>query len=270
MTMKTLGNRDRRRYTPASTESAMPSRVSARTLLAAAGVACLLVTGCSAKKTSVAPGANIAPGDIAALGPAPTPEVGPDYRIQVGDELHIRFLHHPEMNEQLPVRPDGRISLGATGQMEVVGLTPAELEQKVVIESSGRLRNPVVTVVVTKVGEQRVYVGGEVGKPGYVTLRNDMTLLQAVLQSGDFRRTAKLDGVLLLTPQPGGTFSAARVNMEQVVDEGVPERVRLRPNDIVYVPPSTVGEMINVVDLYVRGLIPVLPRVGVGYSLSGQ
>ncbi len=269
MTMKTLGNRDRRRYTPGSTESVMP-RVSARTLLVAVGVTCLLVTGCSSKKNSVPPAGNVAPGDIAALGPAPTPEVGPDYKIQVGDELHVRFLHHPEMNEQLPVRPDGRISLGATGQMEVVGLTPAQLEQMVVTKSSDRLRNPVVTVVVTKVGEQRVYVGGEVGKPGYVTLRNDMTLLQAVLQSGDFRRTAKLDGVLLLTPQPGGTFSAARVNMEQVVDEGVPERVRLRPNDIVYVPPSTVGEMINVVDLYVRGLIPVLPRVGVGYSLSGQ
>jgi hypothetical protein len=95
-----------------------------------------------------------------------------------------------------------------------------------------------------------------------------MTLLQAVLQTGGFRRTARLDSVLLLTPGADGKFSAARVDMDQVVNSGVPERVRLRPDAVVYVPQTWIGEMNDVVDLYVRGLIPALPRVGVGYSLS--
>jgi hypothetical protein len=97
-----------------------------------------------------------------------------------------------------------------------------------------------------------------------------MTLLQAVLQCGDFRDTAKLDSVLLLTPGADGKFSAARVDMEQVVEAGIPERVRLHPNDVVYVPATWIADANVVVDQWVRGLIPALPRVGVGYSLSGN
>ena len=58
------------------------------------------------------------------------------------------------------------------------------------------------------------------------------------------------------------------MNLQQVVEDGVPERVRLRANEVVFVPKSWIGNMNEVVDLYVRGLIPALPRVGVGYSLS--
>ncbi len=48
----------------------------------------------------------------------------------------------------------------------------------------------------------------------------------------------------------------------------MPERVRLHPNDVVFVPATWISDMDDVVDAYVRGLIPALPRVGVGYSLS--
>jgi len=207
---------------------------------------------------------------VAALQPPGPPEPGPAYRIQLGDELHVRFLYQPDMSEVVPVRPDGRITLASTGELTVVGMMPTELERLVIERSSTRLRNPEVTVIVTKMGEQRVYVGGEVGRPGYVTLRPDMTPLQAVLQSGGFKETAKLESVLLMTPGVDGHFQAARVDMKQVVDAGVPERVRLHPNDVIFVPTTWIADMNIVVDQYVRGLIPSLPRVGAGYSLSGQ
>jgi protein involved in polysaccharide export with SLBB domain len=207
---------------------------------------------------------------VAALAPAPAPEPGVEYRIQSGDELHVRFPYQPDVNEEVPVRPDGRITLATTGELVVTGLTPSELQDLIIKKSSHRLRNPDVVVVVTKVAEQRVYVGGEVRKPGYVTLLPGMTPLQAVVQTGGFRETAKLDSVLLLTPGPGGKFSAARMDMDQVVTDGVPERVRLHPGDVVYVPTTWIADMNIVVDQYVRGLIPALPRVGVGYSLSGN
>jgi protein involved in polysaccharide export with SLBB domain len=202
----------------------------------------------------------------AALLPAHAPEPGPTYRIGGGDELEVRFIYQPDMNAHVPVRPDGRISLASTGEIEAVGLTPVELEH-LIIERSTHLRNPEVVVIVTKLGEQRVYVGGEVTKPGFVTLRPDMTPLQAVLESGGFKRTAKLESVLLLTPGASGQFSAARVDMAQVVNSGVPERVRLHPNDVVYVPATWISDMNDIVDQYVRGLLPALPRVGAGYSL---
>jgi polysaccharide export outer membrane protein len=227
----------------------------------------LVLTGC-AHHTATSPGAGVPAGvPIAALQPAASPDPGPEYRIQVGDQLHVRFLYQPDMSEQVPVRPDGRISLAATGEMTVVGLTPTEVEALVVEKTSAHLRNPEVTVIVTNLGEQRVYVGGEVFRPGYVALRPGMTPLQAVLQSGGFTKRAKLTSVLIMTPGSDGRFSAARVDMEQVVNSGVPERVRLHPDDVLYVPPTWVADMNDVVDLYVRGLIPALPRVGVGAQL---
>jgi protein involved in polysaccharide export with SLBB domain len=205
---------------------------------------------------------------IQALLPPPAYEPGPAYRIRVNDELDVKFLFQPDMSEHVPVRPDGAISLPSTGELHVVGMTPLELEKVIIEKSSTRLRNPEVIVVVTRVGEQRVYIGGEVMRPGFVVLTADMTLLQAVLQSGGFKRSAKLQSVLLLTPAPGGTFSAARVDMGQVVNDGVAERVRLHPDSVVYVPQTWISEANDVVDEYVRGLFPALPKVGVGASLT--
>jgi protein involved in polysaccharide export with SLBB domain len=210
------------------------------------------------------------PAVVGALMQPPPAEASASYHIQVGDELHVRFTYQPEMNEQVPVRPDGRIALATTDEIHVVGMTPAELEAVIREQSARRLRDPEVRVIVTKVGEQRVYVGGEVSRPGYVVLQPGMTPVQAVMQTGGFRITAQRDSVLLLSPRRDGEFTAARLNLEQVIDEGVPERVRLAAGDVVYVPSSWIGDANQVVDLYVRGLIPVLPRVGVGYSLSGQ
>jgi polysaccharide export outer membrane protein len=190
------------------------------------------------------------------------------YRMQPGDELETTFPFQPEMNEQLPVRPDGRITLSTTGEMDVVGMTPTELERIIAEKSAARLRNPEVHVIITRVAERHVFVGGHVRKPGYVILEPNMTPLQAVVNTGGFQPTAKLDSVLLMTPGADGKFTVARMDMRQVVEDGVPERVRLHPGDIVYVPPTWISDMDDVVDQYVRGLIPALPRVGVGYSLS--
>src|SRR5262245_54930318 len=109
------------------------------------------LTGCARRTPPPQP--NPPP---AVLQPAPPPTAGPEYRLGVGDELHIRFLYQPDMSEQVPVRPDGRISLASTGEIVAVGMTPSELERVIVEKSSSHLREPEVTVVVTKLGEQRV------------------------------------------------------------------------------------------------------------------
>jgi len=241
-----------------------PRMKTSRPLGRALGAAALalLLAGCGHR----APASS--PAGLAALQPPVPPEPGPNYRIQLGDELHVRFTYQPEMNEQVPVRPDGRISLVSTGEIDAVGRTPSELERVIVERTSAHLRNPEVTVIVTKLGETRVYVGGEVLSPGYIPLRAGMTPLQAVLERGGFKTTAKRESVLLLTPGADGRFSAARIDLEQVVDAGVPERVRLHPNDVLYVPRTWIADMNIVVDQYIRGLIPTLPRVGAGVQVN--
>jgi protein involved in polysaccharide export with SLBB domain len=203
-----------------------------------------------------------------ALLPPPAPTPGPDYRVQLGDTLKVAFLFQPENDIDLVVRPDGRISLAAAGEVEAVGKTEQELEEIITERASEHMREPKVTVTVTKIGTQNIYVGGEVLRPGVVTLVPGMTPLQAVMEQGGFRPTAKRDSVVLILPTADGKFSASRINLEQVLTDGVAERVRLRPNAVVFVPKTWVANANDVVDLYVRGLIPALPRVGVGYSLN--
>src|SRR5258705_82690 len=95
-----------------------------------------------------------------------------------------------------------------------------------------------------------------------------LAALQPVLDRGGFKTAAKRESVLLLTPGADGSFSAARIDMKQVEDDGVPERVRLHPNDVLYVPRTWIADMNVVVDQYIRGLIPTLPRVGAGVQVN--
>jgi protein involved in polysaccharide export with SLBB domain len=185
-----------------------------------------------------------------------------DYRLQIGDRLHIKFPYHDRMNQELPVRPDGKISLASTGELQAAGLTPLELSDVIREKSSARLRNPEVVVVVTQFGESRVYVGGEVTKPGYVNLTEGMTPLQAVMAVGGFKDTAKMDSVLYVARASDGSYQASRIDLEDVVRNGVPETVRLSGSDLVYVPKTRIGNANQFVKQYIRDMLPVDSRAG--------
>ena len=227
------------------------------------GGALAVLAGCSSNRTP-------SPTTSVALLPPPVATPGPDYRLQLGDTLKVQFLFQPENDIDLVVRPDGRISLSPAGEIEAVGKTEQELEEIIRERAAEHMRDPKVTVTVTKIGTQNIYVGGEVIHPGVVSLVPGMTPLQAVMEQGGFLPTAKRDSVVLILPTADGKFAASRINLEQVLTNGVPERVRLRPNAVIFVPKTWVANANDVVDLYVRGLIPALPRVGVGYSLNNS
>src|SRR5262249_61335732 len=117
-------------------------------------------------------------------------------------------------------------------------------------------------------GTTNISGGGERVPPGVVSLVPGMTPRRAVREQGGSHPTAKRDSVVFFLPTADGKFAASRINLEQVLTDGVAERVRLRPNAVIFVPKTWVANANDVVDLWVRGLIPALPRVGVGYSLN--
>jgi len=186
-----------------------------------------------------------------------------EYRLNVGDRVQIKFPYHGRLDQEVPVRPDGKISLEVTGELPAEGLTPRELEARIAEAASRHLRDPAVVVIVKQTGEQRVYVGGEVGKPGFVLVQEGMTPLQAVLAVGGFKDTAQLDSVLYVTPGPSGSFEATRVDLDDVLRNGTPETVRLRGNDVVYVPTTRIANANMFVEKYIRNMLPVESRAGV-------
>ena len=190
-----------------------------------------------------------------------------DYRLQVNDRLHIKFPYQPRASQELPVRPDGKISLDVTGEIVAEGLTPRELEELIKEKASSHLLDPAVVVIVTGIGDRRAYVGGEVGKPGFVVVQDGMTPLQAVMAAGGFKDTAQRDSVLYIARSTTGDYRASRVDLEDVVRNGVPETVRLAGNDVVYVPASRIANLGLFVKQYIRDVMPVDSRAGASAAL---
>jgi len=183
------------------------------------------------------------------------------YRLAPGDLIDVKFPYHPEENERVPVRPDGRIGLQSAGDVMAAGKTVKELEAAVVAKASHTLRSPVVSVVIVQLAEHKVYVGGDVAKPGFVQFRDGLTPLEAIIERGGFLDTAKSDEVLYIT-RAGEQVRTQRLDLEAVVDGESAEAVVLAPDDILFVPKTFIGEANVWVDQWIRGLLPTVPRPG--------
>ncbi len=231
-------------------------------LLASLGGVAALAAGCMV----AAPASHSGAGALAEMRPAPPASpstnvsVSADYRIHPGDLVEIRFPFHREENTEAQVRPDGRIGLPLIGEVSAAGLKPEELAQIISERASSLLVDPVVAVTVRRFGEQKVYVGGEVKNPGFVPYYPGLTPLLAVIHRGGFRPTADPEHVVWISAASAENHQVQETNLEAVISGDATEKVVLGPDDVVYVPSTTIGKMNNFVDLYVRGLIPTLPR----------
>jgi len=214
---------------------------------------------------SGAGGVGGAPGFPDALGNAgPGPNKVIDaytYRLAPGDLIDVKFPYHPEENERVPVRPDGQIGLQVIGNVQAAGLTVKELEDIIVEKSSLTLRDPVVSVVIAQLAEHKVYVGGQVAKPGFVIFRDGMTPLQAIVERGGFVDDANTDEVLYIR-RVGTEVQSQRLDLDSVMDGDSVEKIVMSPDDIIIVPRTFIGEADVWVDQWIRGLLPTVPRPG--------
>lgn len=183
------------------------------------------------------------------------------YRLAPGDLLDIKFPYHPEENERVPVRPDGRVNLQVVGDVNAAGHTVKELEATIVEKASVTLRNPVVSVVITQLAEHKVFVGGQVAKPGFVLFQEGMTPLQAIVERGGFTDDAKTDQVVYLH-RVGEQVETQKLDLEAIVKGKSTDQVALAPDDILIVPRTFIGDADVWVDQYIRGLLPTIPRPG--------
>ncbi|MEM7351842.1 MAG: polysaccharide biosynthesis/export family protein [Acidobacteriota bacterium] len=206
------------------------------------------LTGCAARTPIKAP----------SVVESPLPEVEwRPYRIQIDDQLDIKFWGNNELDQQVTVRPDGMISMPYVDDVRAAGLTPSELDAELTRRYSEELTLPELTVIVTQAGGLRVYLGGEVGNRGSLRLVENMTLLQAIQEAGGFLTTSRRQQVLLIRTQPGGERLARSVDMRPVISGENPSAdVALRPDDIVFVPRTRIANVSLFVDQYLSSVLP--------------
>src|SRR6185503_7673906 len=104
---------------------------------------------------------------VAAAAPRPTdPVVPPGYVIGTDDLLSIVYWKDKERSADAKVRPDGRIALPLINEVQVAGLTPEQLQKRLTEESKKYMEDASITVVVREINSRRVFITGEVNKPG--------------------------------------------------------------------------------------------------------
>ncbi len=190
------------------------------------------------------------------------PVVTAEYRINPGDQLDIKFFYNPELNEEQIVRPDGKISLQLIDEIMAAGRTPAELTTELKEKYTEELASPAVTVIVKSSSNMKIYVDGEVLKPGVLPLLGSMTVLQAIASSGGLKDTARREEVIVIRQKDDLTGPMAiPINIKTIIDgTQMGEDILLKPYDIVYIPASPIGNASKWVDLYLRRTILVVPQ----------
>jgi protein involved in polysaccharide export with SLBB domain len=193
------------------------------------------------------------------------------YRIQPGDTLDVKFFYNPELNaDNIPVRPDGRISLLLIEDITAAGFTPKELRDLLKRRyEDTELKDVRVDVIVRTITGQKVFIDGEVVRPCMTTLVGPMSVLQAAAQCGGIRMdTARLNEVVLIRRGADNRRVTTMINLKEALNGNDPNQdIMLMPYDIVYIPKSPIANLDVWVDQYIRRLIPfplpyVIPNPG--------
>jgi len=197
------------------------------------GMGLLAVTMFAQTSNAVANGERAA--DKHPASPAQEGSSDSDYLIGADDMLRISVWKEPDLSENLPVRPDGKISMPLLNDVQAAGLTPLQLKDSLTEKLKKFIADPRVTVVVTAMNSRRIFVSGEVVHSGPMPLLPHMTVLQALSQAG-FTQFANPKGIYLLRTE-NGRQQKIGFNYKEVIKGNHPEQnIVLKPGDTVVVP----------------------------------
>jgi polysaccharide biosynthesis/export protein len=181
----------------------------------------------------------------------------PAYRISAGDKLNIRFFSNPELNEtEMLVRPDGYINPQLINEIRAAGRTVSELKTELERAYNEILLSPLITVSVVDLVPARIFVGGQVTKPGKYELREAQTVVQAVFLAGGFTNDARRTMVIHARPNASGDWDIRVSNVLKIIEgKSLEKDIDLRDGDYVFVPNSRISQMTKAVEAF-RGFLP--------------
>lgn len=194
--------------------------------LAAAVVGAALLAGCASN----------------AYPPAPAVSEAPNVRYKIGplDTLNVIVWRNPELSSTVTVRPDGFVSTPLVDDVQAAGKSPAELSREMEQVLGKFVRDPVVSIVVTAfqgVYSEQIRIVGEAAQPQSVPYRQNMTILDVMIQAGGLTDFADGNGAVLVRGAEGGKQYSVR--LKDLLRRGdISANVAMKPGDIIIVPQS--------------------------------
>jgi len=171
--------------------------------------------------------------DIRQLAHAANPAI-PEYRLGSEDVIEVFVWKQPDLTTTVVIRPDGRISLPLTNELEASGKTAIQLQKEITEKLREYITQPIVNVIVKQVNSLKISVLGEVRKPDVYRIKNQVTVLDAIAMAGGFTDLARPSRVIVIRNAPSGP-QRIKINVKQVVADNSKSPFYLQPLDTVYV-----------------------------------
>jgi len=183
------------------------------------------------------------------------------YTLGADDIIEITVMRHPEFSGIFPINSEGKIQLKFAGDINVMGLTKKQVEEKIAKVISGFLISPEVNVTITEYKSKFVFVLGEVAQPGKYYIKSEtISVRDAVVNSGLPTYSAAMRKCSLITPDKSGKVKNMPVNIYNILYIGdLRKNIDMRPGDVLYVPSTIMAKIIRIIS-------PVATTVGLASS----
>lgn len=192
-----------------------------------------------------------------------------DYRLGAGDVVEFKYFYNPELNDSMPIRPDGKVSLPLIGDVTLQGKTVMEVKNEIERAYAATLNRPALNIIVRNFASQKVYVGGEVNRPAALPLVGGMTAREAILEVGGSKKTGSLSKVVLIRMGENGNPQRQILDLEnQTAPALAAANLKLRPFDVIVVPETKIARADRWVDEYLRQMVPAMLSGGFSYLFN--
>ena len=164
-----------------------------------------------------------------------SPDVRATATVGAGDELHVQVYGEKELTGDYRVSPLGRVDVPLVGEVAVEGLTVGQISRLLDARfRDGLLREPHITVQLKSLNSKKVFVLGQVKKPGRFTFTAGMSVIEAITLAGGFSQLAEKNYTIVTRSAADGD-QRVPVPVEKIM-QGLASNFFLQPGDIVFVP----------------------------------
>ncbi len=160
------------------------------------------------------------------------------YVIGVEDVLEVTVWGNQALSHTVTVRPDGKISLPLIDDVQAGGLSPIQLRDSITERLKEFVDDPDVTVIVSEINSFKIFINGEVVRPGMYRLQSKTTILEAISLAGGFTPWASPNRITVVRKGKDGE-KRIRVRYNKIIKGKDPEgNIMLKPGDTIIVPRS--------------------------------
>jgi len=159
------------------------------------------------------------------------------YTVKPGDTLLVSVWKEPELQRPVLIEPDGTFSFPLCGQIDAHDKTVGQLQQEITRHLAHYITDPVVTVSLQKISGNRIYVIGQVNKPGTFIVNPRVDVIQAISMAGGTTPFASLGNIKIIRRGANGQQEALPFNYNDVVHgNNLSQNITLEAGDVVVVP----------------------------------